>query len=788
MKLTQFKVSTRLALGFGVVILLLCTILLIGISNMAMMMSNTKEIVSDRYVKVRMAQQLETNTLDIARELRNLIILTDPEKQQQAEKIIIKARADNKEIVEKLEKLMNTPKGKELINAVIQARSTLQELYGPYFDLINYDHKSAIDYLYVQVAPAMIAFTQSIDHLNEHLSRQMDESAAQSETEYSSSKLFMNSTGIIAILLAIGIAYWIVRSLMKQLGAEPGTAAEVANKMADNDFDLKIAVKPGDTTSLMASMKVMHQKLSAQIEKDHKVAEEVGRIKIALDSASTCVMIADEIGNIIYANHSVMNMLRFAENDLRKQLPNFSADKVVGSHFDVFHVNPQHQRSMVAALKVPFTTTIKVGIRTFILFATPVFDQTGKRIGTSVEWIDKTEELIIQNKVEELVAASLSGDFSKRLEVTSQEGFLRILCDGMNKITETTENGLNDILRVSNALADGDLTNKIERDYQGLFAQAKDGINTTVENLKQLVNEIKTSVDSIGTASKEIASGNLDLSQRTEEQASSLEETAASMEELTSTVKQNADSAKQANQLAQNASIVAEKGGSVVQQVVGTMSSINESSRKIVDIISVIDGIAFQTNILALNAAVEAARAGEQGRGFAVVAAEVRNLAQRSAAAAKEIKVLIGNSVEKVDKGTKLVADAGVTMAEIVAAVTRVTDIMAEISSASAEQSSGIEQVNQAITQMDEVTQQNAALVEEAAAASESLEEEAQSLTRSVGIFKLAEANLPQRVSPPSVSRAVSKLSSTKKEVAIKAKVSPPKSTKQNAADEWEEF
>jgi methyl-accepting chemotaxis protein len=218
------------------------------------------------------------------------------------------------------------------------------------------------------------------------------------------------------------------------------------------------------------------------------------------------------------------------------------------------------------------------------------------------------------------------------------------------------------------------------------------------------------------------------------------------------------------------------------------MSSINESSRKIVDIISVIDGIAFQTNILALNAAVEAARAGEQGRGFAVVAAEVRNLAQRSAAAAKEIKVLIGNSVEKVDKGTKLVADAGVTMAEIVAAVTRVTDIMAEISSASAEQSSGIEQVNQAITQMDEVTQQNAALVEEAAAASESLEEEAQSLTRSVGIFKLAEANLPQRVSPPSVSRAVSKLSSTKKEVAIKAKVSPPKSTKQNAADEWEEF
>jgi methyl-accepting chemotaxis protein len=788
MKLSQLKVSTRLALGFGVVILLLCMIWIIGISNMSMMMTNTKTIVSDRYVKVRMAYQLETNTLNIARELRNMIILNDTGSQQKAQNLIIKSRADNKEILDKLEKLMNTPKGKELIAGIVQSRSKLQELYDPYFDLIQRDRNSAMTYLDVQVAPAMVSFTQNIDHLNEYLSLQMDETAALSETEYQSSKLFIGIIGMLAILLATAIAYWIVRSLMKQLGAEPGTAAEVANKMAVNDFNFNIDVKPGDTTSLMASMKVMHQNLSAKIEEDRKFALEVGRIKIALDSASTCVMIADEIGNIIYANNSVINMLRHAENDLRKQLPNFSADKVVGSHFDVFHVNPQHQRTMVTALKTPFTASIKVGVRSFTLYATPVCDQTGKRIGTSVEWIDKTEELIIQSKVEELVASSLSGDFSKRLEVSSQAGFLRILCEGMNKITETTENGLNDILRVSNSLAGGDLTNKIERDYQGLFAQAKDGINTTVENLKKLVHDIKISVDSIGTASKEIASGNMDLSQRTEEQASSLEETAASMEELTATVKQNADSAKQANHLAHSASIVAEKGGAVVQQVVGTMNSINESSRKIVDIISVIDGIAFQTNILALNAAVEAARAGEQGRGFAVVAAEVRNLAQRSAAAAKEIKVLIGDSVEKVDKGTKLVADAGITMAEIVAAVTRVTDIMSEISSASAEQSSGIEQVNLAITQMDEVTQQNAALVEEAAAASESLEEEAQSLSNAVDIFKLADLALTQRVSVSSVARTAPKLSSPRKVAAIKAKVTPPQSTKKKAADEWEEF
>ncbi len=288
------------------------------------------------------------------------------------------------------------------------------------------------------------------------------------------------------------------------------------------------------------------------------------------------------------------------------------------------------------------------------------------------------------------------------------------------------------------ALARGDLTEKMSGEYQGTFGQLKDDSNVTVDKLTEIVRQLRDATESINTAAKEIASGNADLSQRTEEQASSLEETASSMEELTSTVKQNAENAKQANQLAIGASDVAVKGGAVVSQVVTTMSSINESSKKIVDIISVIDGIAFQTNILALNAAVEAARAGEQGRGFAVVATEVRNLAQRSAAAAKEIKTLIGDSVEKVGTGTKLVDEAGKTMEEIVNSVKRVTDIMSEITAASQEQSAGIEQVNQAITQMDEVTQQNAALVEEAAAAAESLEEQAQNLAGAVAVFKLA--------------------------------------------------
>ncbi len=296
---------------------------------------------------------------------------------------------------------------------------------------------------------------------------------------------------------------------------------------------------------------------------------------------------------------------------------------------------------------------------------------------------------------------------------------------------------LNKAIYIARQVADGDLTSDIEvktKDETGQLLQALKDMNESLDNI---VGEVRSTTEAISNAAQQVAAGNSDLSQRTEEQASSLEETASSMEELNSTVKQNAENAKQANQLAANASDIAVKGGLAVGEVVQTMGLISASSKKIVDIISVIEGIAFQTNILALNAAVEAARAGEQGRGFAVVAAEVRNLAQRSAAAAKEIKTLIGDSVDKVDAGSKQVDQAGETMNEIVLAVKRVTDIMAEIAAASSEQSSGIEQVNQALVQMDDVTQQNAALVEEAAAAAEAMQEQAKDLYEAVSVFKL---------------------------------------------------
>ena len=352
---------------------------------------------------------------------------------------------------------------------------------------------------------------------------------------------------------------------------------------------------------------------------------------------------------------------------------------------------------------------------------------------------------------------------------------------------------LNRAVELAETVAAGDLRSSIDvtsKDETGQLLRALDGMNGS---LTKIVAEVRHSTNTMSDAAKEIARGNMDLSARTEDQASSLEETASAMEQLTSTVKQNADNAKQANGLALTASEVALKGGSVVSQVVETMGSINDSSKKIVDIISVIDGIAFQTNILALNAAVEAARAGEQGRGFAVVAAEVRTLAQRSAAAAKEIKALIGDSVEKVDAGARLVDQAGATMDEIVASVKRVSDIIAEISVASAEQTSGIEQINVAIMQMDQVTQRNAALVEEAAAAADAMQHQGSVLVDTVSVFKIGEEAARYAESAEQIVKrkpgAAARVAPTRPKLEATRKPALTSNVQAGgAADDWEEF
>jgi len=550
---------------------------------------------------------------------------------------------------------------------------------------------------------------------------------------------------------------------------------------ADNER-LGTAVEWQDKTEQLAREETER----AKAKEEGRVARENQRVKQSLDAVTANVMIADAGNNIVYMNDALGGMLRNAESDVRKELPNFDANKLMGVNMDTFHKNPSHQQRMIGDLRNTFKTEIEVGGRTFSLIANPVFNDSGERLGTAVEWRDRTEELAVEREVESIVDAAASGDLSQRIDMQGKQGFFKVVGTGINRLTDICDNVINDTIRVLGAMAEGKLTQKIDAEYEGAFAQLKEDANAATAKFVEVVGEIQETADAVYSGSNEISAGNQSLSQRTEEQASSLEETASSMEEMTSTIKQNSDNANQANQLASGARSQAEKGGLVVKQAVTAMEEINVSSKKVADIIGVIDEIAFQTNLLALNAAVEAARAGEQGRGFAVVASEVRNLAQRSATAAKEIKELIQDSVVKVTEGGKLVDETGETLEEIVTAVKKVSDIIAEIAAASQEQTAGIDQVNQAIMQLDEMTQQNAALVEEAAATSESMSDQAQNLNELIGFFDTGSGS--NTAAPKSSAKPSSSVTRISRPAPRSAPAARSSAKKTGTDDDWSEF
>jgi methyl-accepting chemotaxis protein len=617
------------------------------------------------------------------------------------------------------------------------------------FDLFYQDGKR-MALAYTNEGPeAGNAVMQDLDHESYKLSSQMiklrniEVNAAKyhvnniTETTHQVSAVLW-TLSLAIITLALGIALFLTRHLSKQIGIDPLYAKGIAKEIAKGDLSRSIQLEADDKDSLLHAIKNMQQKLLASRTAEHKAAEEILRIKIALDNTSIGIMIADNERNIIYANKSVVNALGKIEAEIRKQIPSFSADTLIGNNMDVFYQNPAQQAKSLATLSGAHSDDIELAGRTITVVANPVISQQNERIGTVTEWHDRTAEVAVEKEVSAIVVAACTGDFTRRIELRDKVGFLHELGEGLNQILHTSETGLNEVVRVLGALSCGDLTETITNDYQGTFGQLKDNTNATVEKLKSIIHQIKEATDCINTGAKEIASGNNDLSHRTEEQAASLEQTAASMEELTSSVQHNTENAKQTNLLAIGAAEIADQGGAVVGQVVATMNDIKDSSLKIEEIISVIDDIAFQTNILAINAAIEAARAGTHGQGFAVVAGEVRNLAQRAAESAGEIKILIEDAVKKIDDGSGLAAQAGFTMEEVLNSIRGVTGMMSEITAASVEQSAGIEQVNQAINQMDYVTQQNAALVDQAAAAAESLEEQAQNLAITVSGFKIA--------------------------------------------------
>ncbi|WND02101.1 methyl-accepting chemotaxis protein [Temperatibacter marinus] len=480
-------------------------------------------------------------------------------------------------------------------------------------------------------------------------------------------------------------------------------------------------------------------KFATDITKSRQEADFNFRIMQATKGAKANIMLADLNYDIVYMNETMISMMKNAEADLKTELKDFDTDNLMGANIDVFHKNPDHQRKLLAKLTDTFDTTIVVGGRTFNLIAIPIFDYQGDRIGTSVEWSDMTDEFAIEEEIKTVVNASVSGDFSKRLETDGLDGFFLNVANGINMFAETTSNGLNDFSVMMNAMSSGDLNYRITNEYLGLFDELKQAANASSEKLAETLSRVILTANEVSNASTEIASGSADLSQRTEEQASSLEETAAAMEEMATAVKTNAENAQEANNLGKSARTVAEKGGEVVNSAVDAMDRIEDSSQKISDIIVVIDEIAFQTNLLALNAAVEAARAGDAGKGFAVVASEVRALAQRSAEAAKDIKALIADSTSQVKDGVSLVNEAGGQLNEIVTSIGQVTGLLADIANANAEQSSGIEEINKAVSEMDEATQQNSALVEETAASAQAMTDQSEEMRDMVSFFKVGE-------------------------------------------------
>jgi methyl-accepting chemotaxis protein len=537
----------------------------------------------------------------------------------------------------------------------------------------------------------------------------------------------------------------LVEGLGQGLGGSDHAAFE--HRWVHGDFTVDCAVGPvrdgsGTFRGWVAQMYDRTEALAAQaaertrIEQERREAAANTRIKVALDNVSSPVLVADTERRVIYANRAAEAVFRDTAGGLRSALPDLKPDRLVGTALTSLIPRAQDQQALLDEAGGSRQAELQLGERAVRVVTNVVVDPEGQRLGTAVEWADRTAEVAVEREIDDLVEAAGRGDLGRRIALEGKEGFFLRLGSGFNSLLDQLSGVFGEIARVMGRMADGDLRDSIESSYSGTFDAVKRDVNRTLENLRDIVGQLTSVADQVGSAVDEIASGNTNLSNRTEQQASSLEQTAAAIEELTVTVRNNVDSARQADQLAAGARTTAQRGGEVVEQAVGAMAQISASSKKIGEIIGVIDEIAFQTNLLALNASVEAARAGEQGRGFAVVATEVRNLASRSAEAAREIRELIRSSAREVEGGSELVNESGKALTGIVESVKKVGDIVAEIAAASVEQSAGIDQVNNSVSAIDGMTQQNAALAEQTSSASINVRENAGRLRELVAFFR----------------------------------------------------
>jgi len=691
--LRSLNVGKRLALGFGLLLLLMIILIFNVMRSNQVKFGQVQELIHGRVQKIITLEKLLDIGSDVT-SLRRLMLIRRGEHLAEDE---VKIKAMNDEynaLWDEFLPTISTEANREMAHRILETNDAITSPAQKFLQMMHQGQfNTATHVLLDEVRPKTEAWQVATVAMIER----QKELALEAQVEYQqvddAATLQLYLLGALSLLFG-GFAAWM---MTRSLTAPLAQAVRVAAAMAEGDFDEEIDTSHHDEVgNLLNTMHHMRERVREVISAQREMARlhDEGQISFRMDEAR----FPGEYGEMVRMTNAMVN----AHITVKMHLMEIMGEYAVGNLNRDIESYPGEKAIMTRTM-----TKVKENLAA------------------------------INAEIKRLSTAAAEGDFTQRGDAARFEHDFREMIDGLNTMMVSTDQNVEQISGVLQAIAAGDLTHRMRGEFKGIFAKMRDDANRSAEQLAKMIVGIQEVSGAINVAAGEIASGNNDLSRRTEQQAANLEETAASMEELTTTVRTNAGHADQANQLVLGAASVAKQGGEVVSQVVTTMGEIETASRKIADIISVIDGIAFQTNILALNAAVEAARAGEQGRGFAVVATEVRSLAQRSATAAKEIKTLIENSTGKVSEGAELAGQAGRTMGEIVSSVQQVTEIMAEISSASQEQASGIEQINQTIMQMDEATQKNAALVEEAAASAGSMEQQAGALAEAVAMFRI---------------------------------------------------